>query len=59
MFRDDLGNELDLLHLSPALVEKLVREAARRWSDRAALERLHGGESWAAPIFWDGPEQVI
>ena len=47
------GRTHDLLHISPALLAELVKDDARRWSDRAALSRPEAADGlWAEEIFW-------
>jgi hypothetical protein len=61
----DFGLTLDLLRIAPKAVAELAKQAAQRWSDRAALRRLPGvgaagaagagaDGAWAAPVFWMG-----
>ncbi len=58
-FQDDLGNELDLLHLSPALVARLPRDATQRWPDCASQDRSDLADKWVAPVFWHGIAQWL
>ena len=43
-WEDDLGEEVDLFHTSPALLAKKLQQATQRWHERRAMSRWHEDE---------------
>ena len=52
---DDLGREIDMSRLPPAMVVQLAEEAAARASDREALAKIdqHCEDRLVYPLFWE------